>query len=330
MKNNPEKLLRSFLSFDYSKRTIDMFHHWMIGADSTKEKETAFRNLWSKTKGKSAKEDTDRSFLQVLDKIGVEYSPMMINANRWNVWKSVAAAAVLVILSVTATLWGSYKYFDKDNVVMVEHYVKNGVRDRICLPDGTMMYLNSGSHVFYPENLEGKTRTVYLVGEAGFKVTKNPAKPFIVRSANLKITALGTEFNVRAYPEEDEITASLLEGKIRVDCNDTASYVLNPGHQVVYDKCTTDSRMQTVNMKDVMAWQRGEIVFDKATLTEIVRTLERHYGIMFHISTKKPNKDRYNFVFKEDTSIEEVLEVMQVIIGQFDYRLKDNVCHIVW
>ena len=169
-----------------------------------------------------------------------------------------------------------------------------------------------------------------MIGEAEFKVARNPKKPFIVRSSNMAITALGTEFNVKAYPEEDVITASLIEGKVRVDCNDTISYVLTPGYQVVYNKCTDDCQMLTANMKDVTAWMRGELVFDKVTLTEIVRTLERHYGITFHISTKKSNQDRYNFVFRKDATLEETLEVMKVVIGQFDYRLEGSICYIIW
>lgn len=97
----------------------------------------------------------------------------------------------------------------------------------------------------------------------------------------MAITALGTEFNVKAYPEEDIITTSLIEGKVRVDCNDTISYVLTPGYQVVYNKCTADCQVLTANMKDVTAWQRGEIVFNKATIAEIIQTLERHLELCF-------------------------------------------------
>ena len=142
MKNKLEKQLRSFIDFDYSKRTIDRFHRWMISSDSAEEKETALRNLWFKTKGK-AEHDMEYSFRQVLDKIGIEYTPMVTDVNRWNLWKSVAAAAVIVVLSVTATLWISYNHFDRDNIAMVEHYVNNGTRETISLPDGTTVHLNS-------------------------------------------------------------------------------------------------------------------------------------------------------------------------------------------
>lgn len=305
-----------------------MFHRWMISSYPSEEKEKAFRKLWSKTKGK-ATEDTNKSFQQVLDKLGIERAPMM-RTNRWSVWKPVAAAAVIVLLSVTATLWVSYNHFDKDNVTMVECYVKNGTREEIALPDGSVIHLNSGSHIFYPKNLEGKTRMIYLVGEADFKVAKNPEKPFIVRSSNMMVTALGTEFNVRAYPEEKFITATLIEGKVKVNCNDTTSYVLNPNQQVVYTKSTLTGQLVEADIEDVTAWQRGEIVLNKVTVDEIAQALERHYGISFQISGKSRNQDHYNFVFKENADITQILEVLKVVIGDFDFQLKENICYIHW
>ena len=328
MKNNLEKLLHSFISFDYSKQMTDMFHRWMISPDSSEEKETAFYNLWSKTKGKATK-NTDQSFQQVLDKLGIEHTPMM-QISRWSVGKSVAAAAVIVLLSITATLWVSYSYFDKDNVTMVECYVKNGTREKIVLPDGSVIHLNSGSHILYPKNLEGKTRMVYLVGEADFKVTKNLEKPFIVRSSNMMVTALGTEFNVRAYPEEKFITATLIEGKVKVNCNDTTSYVLLPNQQIVYTKSTLTSQLMEANIEDVTAWQRGEIMLTKATIDEIVQVLERHYGISFQVSGTKRNLDHYNFVFKENADLIQVLEVLEKVIEGVNFQLKENTCYIFW
>lgn len=328
MKNKLEKLLHSFIRFDYSKQTTDMFHRWMLSSDSSEEKETAFRKLWSKTKGK-ATENTDKSFQQVLDKLGIERAPIM-QVSRWSVWKPVAAAAVIILLSAAATLWLSYSYFDKDNATMVECYAKNGTREKVVLPDGSVIHLNSGSHIFYPKNLKGKTRMIYLVGEADFKVAKNQEKPFIVRSSNMMVTALGTKFNVRAYPEEKFITATLIEGKVKVNCNDTTSYVLSPNQQVVYTKNTSTGQLLEADMEDVTAWQRGEVVLTKATIDEIVQALERHYGISFQVSGKRHNQDHYNFVFKESTDITQVLEVLKVVVGGFDFQLKGNTCYIYW
>lgn len=146
----------------------------------------------------------------------------------------------------------------------------------------------------------------------------------------MMVTALGTEFNVRAYPEEKFITATLIEGKVKVNCNDTTSYVLTPNQQVVYTKSTLTSQLLEADMEDVTAWQRGEVVLTKATIDEIVQALERHYGISFQVSGKRHNQDHYNFVFKENTDITQVLEVLKVVIGGFDFQLKGNTCYIYW
>ena len=328
MKNKLEKQLRSFIDFDYSKRTIDRFHRWMISSDSAEEKETALRNLWFKTKGK-AEHDMEYSFRQVLDKIGIEYTPMVTDVNRWNLWKSVAAAAVIVVLSVTATLWISYNHFDRDNIAMVEHYVNNGTRETISLPDGTTVHLNSGSHVFYPENLEGKTRTIYLIGEAEFKVARNPKKPFIVRSSNMAITALGTEFNVNAYPENDELTATLLEGSVKVEFNNLLSNViLKPNEQITYNKQPRKRSLQTPRMEDVTAWQRGELVFSNIHLDEIFTSLERKFPYTFVYSLHSLNDNTYSFRFQQKATLEEVMQIITQVAGDVKYVIRGNKCYI--
>ena len=88
----------------------------------------------------------------------------------------------------------------------------------------------------------------------------------------------------------------------------------------MYNKCTADCQVLTANMKDVTAWQRGEIVFNKATIAEIIQTLERHFGIMFYVSTKKRNQDRYNFVFKENAGLEEVLAPYEDVLADVKQR----------
>ena len=328
MKNKLEKQLRSFIDFDYSKRTIDRFHRWMISSDSAEEKETALRNLWFKTKGK-AEHDMEYSFRQVLDKIGIEYTPMVTDVNRWNLWKSVAAAAVIVVLSVTATLWISYNHFDRDNIAMVEHYVNNGTRETISLPDGTTVHLNSGSHVFYPENLEGKTRTIYLIGEAEFKVARNPKKPFIVRSSNMAITALGTEFNVNAYPDSNELIATLLEGRVKVEFNNLMSnIILKPNEQLVYDKHTKAHNLRMPEIDDVTAWQRGELVFSNMHLEDIFTNLERKFPYAFVYSLHSLKKNTYSFRFSKQANLEEVMKIISQVVGNVNYVVKGNKCYV--
>ena len=89
----------------------------------------------------------------------------------------------------------------------------------LTLPDGTKVQLNSKSTRLYPQEVTGDSRSVFLLGEANFKVKPDKKRPFIVKSNDLQITALGTEFNVSAYPESQEIATTLISGSIRVDYN---------------------------------------------------------------------------------------------------------------
>lgn len=327
--NYLEKLIRSFVHFDYSKRLIDRIHNWMVEEDGWEEKDRVLHSLWKETKPKSDI-DTERSFRGVMNRLGIESGYIPDSFNRRWMWKLVAAVTIGIIFSSTLTLWLSYNTWNRDDSIMTEQYACLAERKTFLLPDGTQVCLNAASHVFYPNKFEGKTRTVYLTGEANFKVVKDSSKPFIVRSCNMSVMALGTEFNVKAYPEDKLVAASLIEGKVKVSCNDTLNYILYPGEQVVFDKerCIADTN--TVNMNDVTAWQRGEIVLSKVTVEEIVKTLERHFGVIFHVSKKNMNQDRYNFIFKEDASLQEVLEVMQIVVGRFNYQLKDNACYLNW
>ena len=84
---------------------------------------------------------------------------------------------------------------------LVECYIPTAEIRELTLPDGTYVMLNSKSILLYPEKFTGETRSVYLIGEANFKVKPDKKHPFIVKANDYQVTALGTEFNVNAYPE---------------------------------------------------------------------------------------------------------------------------------
>ena len=145
----------------------------------------------------------------------------------------------------------------------------------------------------------------------------------------MSVTALGTEFNVMAYPENDEIVATLIHGKIKVDCNNgKESYILNPGQQISYARSTTKSRFAEANLDDVTAWQKGLFVFRGATMKEILSTLERRYVVTFQYNANLFNEDKYNFRFRENSNIKEIMDVMKEVVGGFDYKIEEDVCYI--
>lgn len=326
MENYIRKILQGFIRFQYSDSLTKQIHHWLIGKENADLKEQALKEIWDTTEAK-ADLQTELSFSHVLQRLNIT-QPKKSRIIYLSPLKYATAVAILCV-SVAMTFWLTKNAVESKTVLMVEQYIKNGQTGRIVLPDGSTAHLNSGSYILYPENFEGDTRVVYLLGEGNFQVAKNPDKPFIVRSASLSVTALGTEFDVRAYPEEDEIVATLLQGKVKVDTGlDTINYILSPGEQVVYNRKTSQSVLLAANIDDVTAWQRGEIVFRGCTSDEIFQELERRYGITFRCNPGVFNKDKYNFSFKKNASCEQILEVLQIVMGGFDYQLCDDVCYI--
>lgn len=325
MDSKLKKIFHDFVHLDHSRRIINLFHRWLVNGEHVTEKNEMLHELWSETESDSlSRRELDASFHKVMQR--VQQTEASVERPRRHLWWQYAAAVAIIVLTTVGITRMTLS--DGEDVILKEFYAQNGKLEQVVLPDGSTVFLNGGSYIYYPENLKGKTRSVHLVGEAVFKVAKNPEKPFVVHSMNMSVTALGTEFNVRAYPENDYLATTLLEGKVQVNCNDSVSYILSPGEQVIYNKLTSGSELLTADVESVTAWQRGEMVFNRISLNEILQTLEHRFGIECRVIGKNPDTDKYNFVFRSNADIDEVLKVMSVVVKGFSYQLKNGICYV--
>lgn len=324
MKNYIQKIINVFTASEHSENVTKEVHQWLVDEEHADEKDTALNTLWKETEGK-VDAGTWTSLAKVYDKVGADKKSKA--KYRIHFWRYAAAAVVLLTISVSTTFFLTKKEYGE--IAMVENLTYSGKMNYVQLPDGSMVQTNSGTILLYPESFKGDSRTVYLIGEANFKVKKNPDQPFIVRSTTMSVTALGTEFNVTAYPESDEMIATLINGKIRVDCNNgKENYILTPGQQITYSCSTEKSMLVNANLEDVTAWQRGQIVFRGNTMEEILLTLERRFAITFQYNLELFTHDKYNFSFRKDADITEIMEVMKEVTGRFTYKLNGNICYM--
>lgn len=323
MKNYIQQIIRIFTTSEPEQSVTDEVHQWLIQPEHAQEKEEALRSLWDTTEG-VADAKIWNSLSNVYKKAGV--TEIKKTRKQLIPWRYAAAVAILVASISTTFFFTKNNYAD---IAMVEKTTSYGELSNLVLPDGSMVQTNSGTILFYPESFKGNTRTVYLMGEANFKVKKNPKQPFIVKSATVSVMALGTEFNISAYPQDNKIVATLLSGKVQVDCNDSnKSYTLAPGQQMIYDKSTTLSQVKQANISDVTAWQRGTLVFRGNTVKEMLNILERQYKIKIEYDANYLNNDKYNFEFPGKSNIKEVMDIMQIVVGDFDYEFEEDICHI--
>lgn len=153
-----------------------------------------------------------------------------------------------------------------------------GAEYKLILSDGTKVYLNSGSALRYPTGFSGAKRDVYLTGEAYFEVTKDSLRTFVVHTKQMAITVRGTSFNVKAYPSEEHIAATLEEGKIQVTCNGK-DYNIIPGNQITYNTIDRQTEIKEVDTELYTSWKSGYYKFEKMSLEEIMSTLALWYDL---------------------------------------------------
>ena len=201
-----------------------------------------------------------------------------------------------------------------------------GKRFEVELADGTLVYLNAGTKLRYPIAFTDiKSREVYLDGEALFNVKKNTSRPFIVHTEKMNIGVLGTKFNVSSYKNENNTSAVLVEGSIRVyspsvSFDKEKSIVIYPRQQVVVQE--GEFTVREVNVQKHIAWIEGKLYFVNDRFGDIIKELGRYYNIEIQNNYSELNNTRYTGTFESET-IEQILNAFKRNT-RFDYRKEDN------
>ena len=187
-----------------------------------------------------------------------------------------------------------------------------GLVSKITLPDGSEVWLNSGSKLHYPKQFVGDHRKVYLSGEAYFKVSSDKKHRFDVALSNgITVSAYGTEFNINAYEDDDEIQATLANGSIEIrNEKKPIPQVLNPGEQAVYNKITDNTKVSDINLYMVTSWKEGKMVFRRTEMAEIAQRLSRHFNVNIILQSKKIFNYKYSATFTTET-FEEILQLLE-------------------
>lgn len=193
---------------------------------------------------------------------------------------------------------GKLIYGKTDIVVYNTMTTPNGGQYQLTLPDGTHVWLNAASSITYPTAFTGNRREVSITGEAYFEVTKDPAKPFRVKTYKDSITVLGTNFNVHAYADESFVKTSLLEGSVKI-----GNSILKPGEAYL------NGKVSTANVTQDVAWKNGLFNFNNADLPSVLRQLERWYDIRMRYEGK-PSAVTVKGKMYRDVNLSDILEVL--------------------
>ncbi|PSL47633.1 FecR family protein [Chitinophaga niastensis] len=297
----------------------------------------------------------DSALDQQLDEIKMQINehitptPRVRNMQRWYYWSSAAAAVILLSAGLfwfnshrsAGTLPAEKQLAQVTNTATNHRIVKDGFveittpkgsNENIALEDGSSIVLNAGSKIRYPEHFDGTERPIFLEeGEAFFTVAADPTRRFVVSTAEIATTALGTSFNIRAYARENKVTVALVSGKVKIDQlnntnNKTTSLILLPSEQISYDRQSL-SMMKTIFSKaeDVTGWKQGYLIFRDAPYNEVMTGIENRYSVT--VVNKSSKKEwNYNGFFKNE-NLKEVMDII-CLAKSLSYTIKNDTIYL--
>lgn len=239
------------------------------------------------------------------------------------------AATLLIMLSVA----GGYYFLsirsasDKNNIQWNEKTTALGEKAIINLLDGSTITLNADTKLKYPTHFSGKTREVFIIGEAYFEIKRDTSHPFIVHSGQIATTVLGTIFNVSAFPSEKNIIVSLIEGSIKVSKESPEAVegiaLLQPKQQLFYNKDESISSFHNFESQEVIGWKDNVLIFKKEVFSNVLIKLERVYGIKFEVTDKSFNNRKITANFQNE-SFWTVSETIKKLTGLNYKAAKEN------
>ncbi len=202
--------------------------------------------------------------------------------------------------------------------------IPRGGQFHVVLSDGTEIWLNSETLLKYPVTfIEGVDRQVELIyGEAYFKV-KNNATKFTVINNTQATEVLGTQFNIKAYKDEDSVYTTLVEGKVTVNTSSKKQTLL-PSQQSTINKNNKTLKVKTVDVRTETAWVNGDFVFSRKPLNDIVKVLSRWYNVDFEFQNKTIESETFSGELSKHQSINEILTQIKNTGIINDYEINET------
>lgn len=315
-----------------------MLNNWVKKSDDNRIFFLRFRNIWlaSSQTVKNNNISTSKALESVYRKLDSsqpeenESSEINPHAGGEKSLLRYFRMAALWILLIGLGAVMSTLFFKTDRILnrnaAVSVMVPRGSKALTVLPDGTVVWLNAGSGIEYKIQENKPVREVTLKGEAYFNVSKDPDHPFTVNAGEMIIIAYGTEFNVKAYPDEKLVETTLVEGSVTVEIRNKPSNktLLRPDEQAIYYKPTSHRSENFLVTKGIdpslyTLWLNDRLQIKGETLEDLAVILERKYDVTIHFDDNKLRELRFTGIIENET-IEQILELIK-ISSDVDYRI---------
>lgn len=204
-----------------------------------------------------------------------------------------------------------------------------GVKGKVVLPDGSIVWLNCDSYIKFPDKFDGGTRKVEFSGEGYFIVAKNSEIPMVITTnRGVEVEVKGTTFNLTSYGNDSALKATLYNGSITLT-------MVSPktGKKKIVDlkpmevaTVYSSNIVKVQTMADTVvssAWKNGDVIFDNELMSDVIKTLERRHGVVFFVKNDKVLEYRFTAHFNSE-SIVQIMEMLK-FCSPITYSIKGNI-----
>lgn len=312
-------LLVHILSGEATAEGKELFYNSLESVDD-RDLYLQAKSIWLQSGMLRSKVDVDSEFELLWKKINL-YHEKTLNL----IGKKILQYAAIGLLILG--LGGVSGYLFSKNTSELVDYGKlkySAMKGSVCVvdfPDGTKVWLNSGSSITYQEDRKNNLRLAELTGEAYFEVKHNAGFTFQVKAKNIVVRDLGTTFNIKAYPEDHFIETSLVEGQADILSEDGENLaVLNPKECAIYS--VDEKKIEKVQVvENVMsAWRDGKFIIRDQRLEDIFKELGRWYDVDFQFENQKLRNLKYTGNIKKSTTAAHVMKMLK-LTTTINYRI---------
>ncbi|NLM66826.1 MAG: FecR family protein [Enterococcus sp.] len=340
-----KRLLEKYFNNNCTPKELSLVLSWFRDLKNTIACKDSLSQIWEELSEDDFSTETD--FDSILNKIHHKINTQQTNLLMEKAGKDLVrydrrqyfllflknVAAILIFPLIGLSLFMSVKYYSARNnqILTVETYneVFSSVDaiTKVNLPDGSTVWLNHRSSLRYPALFVGDYRQVELKGEGYFEITHNPKIPFVVNTNNFQVLAHGTTFNIMAYPDEDKIETSLIEGKVELRKSLPSGkmetlYIMNPDDISVYDIKNDQIHVGKIKNDRYFSWKDGRLIFTGESLDQVIKKLSRWFNVDIQIKNTELNNLTLTATFINET-LDQVLELLSHVTP-ISYSVSDR------
>ncbi|MGH7238212.1 MAG: FecR family protein, partial [Candidatus Saccharimonadales bacterium] len=267
----------------------------------------------------------DRWLAHLYDEIaadaGFSNRKVVIMRMRKIFWGGVAAAAAVIAIFFALYLERPVLRNDLHLMQLTTVEVPLGQKTQVALADGSKVWINEGSELRYPKVFTGKTREVYLSGEAYFDIRHNAAQPFIIHTGKILTTVLGTAFNIKEDKQLHTVVVTVTRGKVSVANGKQALGIITPNQQISFNELNYRHTKTDVDAQKAIVWQESYIHFNDITFAEAAAQLQQRFNVRISFANGRVKNCRFTGAALKEEKLDKILKVI-CAFNDANYKIK--------